>query len=526
MADVFISYKREDRARVALLAGALEQAGYTVWWDLELIVGQRFDSKIKEELDAARAVIVVWTANSVAENRSYVSEWVASEAEEGALRKVLAPVLFDPGRVAWSHQRLQYADLVGWNGAANHPGFAALLEGLAPLAGRPSSPASDELSHWSSATNGVTAEGFKSFLTLHPESRFAQIARRRVGEIEEATAWASMGPSPTTDQLRSFLGRFPGGRFAAEAVALLRGGPGGTAHSLARPEKLQPTPVRPVRLELISRLPPDSEQVAAMRTALSKQGHTLMAMSAEPSTDADGCIWLRSKAENPTDEGQLLLALYARRAVMPVFAVCPEGLAHNGIADEVHDTIDGLINSLARRQVFAAEMRSEVAGRLCFFWGEGDHRLYDLPEQIRNNGLYGLFTSPGAITMSVPQRAGLTRGGAVFSLPGFHNEQAMKAALAAEVARSRACFVLLSERFLQQSTQAVELLSRAPASRVVLVEAPATEGGAEEPVPAVVPPAGLVRPGTRTLQRAIFRDRRFLMQLRTRADLDWLNAYL
>ena len=35
MADIFISYKREERARIVPLAQALESLGYTVWWDLE-----------------------------------------------------------------------------------------------------------------------------------------------------------------------------------------------------------------------------------------------------------------------------------------------------------------------------------------------------------------------------------------------------------------------------------------------------------------------------------------------------------
>ena len=95
MADVFISYKREDRARIAPLARALEARGYTVWWDLELIAGQKWGKKIKAELDAAKCVIVVWTTQSVAADRTYVSEWVENEADEALKRGVLVPVVIE-----------------------------------------------------------------------------------------------------------------------------------------------------------------------------------------------------------------------------------------------------------------------------------------------------------------------------------------------------------------------------------------------------------------------------------------------
>ncbi|MFT3728108.1 MAG: toll/interleukin-1 receptor domain-containing protein [Terricaulis sp.] len=71
MADVFISYKREDRARIAPIARVLEERGYTVWWDLELVAGQKWARKIKAELDAAKCVIVAWTK---ARNQTYISE--------------------------------------------------------------------------------------------------------------------------------------------------------------------------------------------------------------------------------------------------------------------------------------------------------------------------------------------------------------------------------------------------------------------------------------------------------------------
>ncbi len=86
MADVFLSYKSEDRHHVHALATRLEAAGYSVWWDTSLVAGETFRSKILEELTAASAVIVVWSAASVK------SEWVIDEADRAARAKKLVPL--------------------------------------------------------------------------------------------------------------------------------------------------------------------------------------------------------------------------------------------------------------------------------------------------------------------------------------------------------------------------------------------------------------------------------------------------
>ena len=42
MARVFLSYAREDAARVAPIARALEAAGHNVWWDQRIGGGEQF----------------------------------------------------------------------------------------------------------------------------------------------------------------------------------------------------------------------------------------------------------------------------------------------------------------------------------------------------------------------------------------------------------------------------------------------------------------------------------------------------
>ena len=89
MADVFVSYCRRDKARVQPLVAAIEDMGWSVWWDPGIVPGQEFDRQIDTELKQAAAVLVVWTPESVE------SRWVRGEAREAAERGILVPVRFE-----------------------------------------------------------------------------------------------------------------------------------------------------------------------------------------------------------------------------------------------------------------------------------------------------------------------------------------------------------------------------------------------------------------------------------------------
>ena len=64
MTDVFISYAREQRHLVEPLAAALEAQGYEVWWDSRLTAGQLFDDEILKQIEAAKALVVIWSPES------------------------------------------------------------------------------------------------------------------------------------------------------------------------------------------------------------------------------------------------------------------------------------------------------------------------------------------------------------------------------------------------------------------------------------------------------------------------------
>jgi len=123
--DVFISYSREDRAKVEKIANALGQQGLRVWWDPKIKTGAGFRQEISEALSATRSVIVIWSRYSVA------SRFVADEADEGAAREILFPALIDNVDIPLGFRQIQTADLTHWRGNLNDNAFKAFIDAVA-----------------------------------------------------------------------------------------------------------------------------------------------------------------------------------------------------------------------------------------------------------------------------------------------------------------------------------------------------------------------------------------------------------
>ncbi|GAC1451948.1 MAG: adenylate/guanylate cyclase domain-containing protein [Steroidobacteraceae bacterium] len=124
MADVFVSYSRSDKARVAPLVAAIQAKGWSVWWDPAIDAGQQFDDQIDAELQAASAVLVVWTPTSVA------SRWVRGEARDAAERGILVPARFEDARLPIDVRAIQTTDLDKWGENPASAPFQDLLRSL------------------------------------------------------------------------------------------------------------------------------------------------------------------------------------------------------------------------------------------------------------------------------------------------------------------------------------------------------------------------------------------------------------
>jgi hypothetical protein len=128
---VFLSYAREDRERVSVLAHALESDGWSVWWDRKLVAGEAFDDTIERQLATADSVVVLWSEHSIR------SEWVKNEAAAASERDVLVPVLLDDVKQPLEFRRRHAADLTHWTGDPADSEFSRLIAGIAAKTGRP-----------------------------------------------------------------------------------------------------------------------------------------------------------------------------------------------------------------------------------------------------------------------------------------------------------------------------------------------------------------------------------------------------
>ena len=124
MADIFISYKKEDAGRVIRMVEALRAEGFDVWWDHGIKAGTEWDRSIHKELYAAKVVIAIWS------NASVAAPWVKEEATVGKSRGVLVPARIDDVDPPLGFMMIQAADLVDWSGDRSDPRWAHFLDAV------------------------------------------------------------------------------------------------------------------------------------------------------------------------------------------------------------------------------------------------------------------------------------------------------------------------------------------------------------------------------------------------------------
>src|SRR5688500_19069864 len=107
MADLFVSYSREDKARAAEVVRLLEDYGWDVFWDQETRAGELWPEVLEEELGRARCLVALWTTTSIA------SRWVRIEAYEALQSKKPVPVLREKVRPPLESRQAETVDLIG-----------------------------------------------------------------------------------------------------------------------------------------------------------------------------------------------------------------------------------------------------------------------------------------------------------------------------------------------------------------------------------------------------------------------------
>src|SRR5271163_5175844 len=110
MSDVFISYARSSAKQAQAVAAALRGLGYGVWIDDDLPAHRSYSRVIEEQMTAAKAAVVIWSADAAQ------SEWVMSEANRAREDHKLVQVTTDTARLPMPFDTIQCADLSAWMG--------------------------------------------------------------------------------------------------------------------------------------------------------------------------------------------------------------------------------------------------------------------------------------------------------------------------------------------------------------------------------------------------------------------------
>ena len=133
MADIFLSYRQKDSAILTeMLAALFRKAGWTVWHDSALNVGNEVSSVIEAELNAARCVVGAWSRNAG------VSPHVRHEFETASEQGKLLAFVTDDAEIPPQYHTHIVGDLRGLHRLSYGAGMPRLLRGIVDLIGLPS----------------------------------------------------------------------------------------------------------------------------------------------------------------------------------------------------------------------------------------------------------------------------------------------------------------------------------------------------------------------------------------------------
>lgn len=194
MYDIFISYKREDRSQAHLLAEALVAHGLKVWWDIELLPGDKFADEISAIIKKSRATIVLWSENSVK------SDFVKAEASLALKNTHLIPLRLDQCDLPLPFGEIHTLDISKWKGELDSNEVLNILQSIEKFVGRIEpetrdakevgvllTKPKDEAEYWKeiSESSSQNIEEYKLYLSKFGESAlFHDLAELRILAIK------------------------------------------------------------------------------------------------------------------------------------------------------------------------------------------------------------------------------------------------------------------------------------------------------------------------------------------------------
>ena len=130
MADVFISYQRQERDAVEIVAEKLKALKFDVWFDEALRSGGSFDQDIADNLKAAKAVLVCWTPAAIG------SEWVRGESVMAHNEGKLVACFLEPTELIPPFNLVHAENLMAWAGQEDDQAWLNLISRLGEIVGR------------------------------------------------------------------------------------------------------------------------------------------------------------------------------------------------------------------------------------------------------------------------------------------------------------------------------------------------------------------------------------------------------
>lgn len=173
----------------------LSKQGYNVWWDIELLPGQKFADEINSLIKTVKAVVVLWTSESIQ------SDWVKAETSLAMERGILIPIWLEKIDLPAPYNTLNTLDLSQWDGSPEEPLLDSLLASTKALAGQSATPQKllddlelnsvlDEPRHeaefWTSISLATdqSVEAFQLYTDKYGENgTFYSLARLRINSI-------------------------------------------------------------------------------------------------------------------------------------------------------------------------------------------------------------------------------------------------------------------------------------------------------------------------------------------------------
>ncbi len=135
MEDIFISYARSTEAEADRVAAALRAAGYSVWRDEQLLAHNSYAEIIEERLRAARAVVVLWSADAVK------SQWVRAEANVAREAGTLVQLRLGDVTPPLPFNEIHCAELKGWTGDIRAAAWKKIVASIDAVLGKAAAPA-------------------------------------------------------------------------------------------------------------------------------------------------------------------------------------------------------------------------------------------------------------------------------------------------------------------------------------------------------------------------------------------------